>query len=272
MTNDEYHRATTHISKSGLDLMARSPGHYYARYLDPNRVPEEPKPHFVIGSVTHMAVLEPQFLEQHYFILDDTKIVAEIGGGNPRSTTRYKDWKAGQLAANAGRQEVRIDDFDAVRRMRDAVWTHPAAAYLLEAGYAEQSFFFDEAQTGAPVKIRPDWLNHEHRWIVDLKTTDDASPAGFGKSFFNFRYDVQAALLFDGMAQIDGAWNGVAYIAVEKQPPYAVAVYYATADDVDRGRAQYLPLLQRYLECGNTQQWPCYPQSVMAIERPSWIR
>lgn len=273
LTNESYHADTSHISKSGMDLIERSPAHYWARYLDPNRVPEPPKKHFVVGSITHTAILEPQYLEQHYFILDDAAKVAEIGGGNPRGTTRYKEWKAEELQKANGRQEVSIDDWNKVRRMREQVFSHQGAAYLLQQGYAEQSFFFTEPSAGAPCKIRPDWLNHHVRWAVDVKTTDDASPAGFGKSFFNFGYDKQAALILDGLALIEGMpWEGIAFIAVEKEPPHAVAVYYATADDIERGRIRYRGNLQTYMECRERGQWPAYSQGVEPIMRPGWIK
>ena len=37
MTNEDYHADTSAISASGLKLFMRSPAHYYAAYLGPNR-------------------------------------------------------------------------------------------------------------------------------------------------------------------------------------------------------------------------------------------
>lgn len=272
MTNDEYHATTSHISKSGLDLINRSPAHYWARYLDPQRVPEPPKKHFIIGSVTHMAILEPHYLEQHYFIMDDRAKVAEIGGGNPRATNKYKEWKAEQLQLAGGRQEVGINEWDAVRRMRDNVQSHPAASVLLQAGYAEQSFFFNELQTGAPCKIRPDWLASRFRWVVDVKTTDDASPAAFGRSFYNYRYHVQSALILDGLLAVEGQpWESIAFIAVEKEPPYAVAVYTPSDEDIELGRKDYRANLLTYTDCLSNGRWPAYSDEVETLVRPAWV-
>jgi len=47
MNNEQYHADTSAISASGLKLFARSPAHYYAAYLDPQRPERQP------GSYTH---------------------------------------------------------------------------------------------------------------------------------------------------------------------------------------------------------------------------
>lgn len=273
LSNEEYHADISHISKSGLDLIDRSPLHYWSKYLDPSREAEERKQHFIIGTAVHAAILEPHLFEQAYFRLDDAAICAEIGGAKPRATTRYKEWFAGQLAASHGKQILGNEDYVHCLRMRDAVWTHPAAQMLLERGYREQSFFFNELQTGAPTKIRPDNLNDHLRWIVDVKTTDDARPTAFGRSFFSYRYHVQSALLLDGMNQIDEVgWNGVAFIAVEKEPPYAVGVYYASEQDIEDGRIEYRRNLATYMECRQTGEWPAYGDSLTPIQRPGWMK
>lgn len=273
MTNEDYHANTSHVSKSGLDLIARSPLHYWAKYLDPNRQPEERKQHFIIGSAVHAAILEPHLFERSYFSIDDASICAQIGGAKPRATNKYKEWLEAQLAANEGRQMLSVDDWQHCLNMRDAVRRHPAAAMLLQDGFVEQSFFFNDLQTDAPVKIRPDHLNHNLRWIVDVKTTDDASPSSFGKTFYSYSYHKQAALLFDGMSTVDAdQWAGVAFIAVEKEPPYAVAVYYATDADIEEGRRAYRGNLLTYMECRSTNQWPSYSEGLEPIQRPGWMK
>ena len=74
---------------------------------------------------------------------------------------------------------VSAGDMDAALAMAGAVRSHQAAAELLRAGKAEQSFWWDDSDTGLRCKCRPDWLNGAT--AVDLKTTTDASPAGFAK-------------------------------------------------------------------------------------------
>jgi len=42
ITNEEYH-ADPAVSASHLHMVAKSPYHYWSRYLDPNRPPEKPR-------------------------------------------------------------------------------------------------------------------------------------------------------------------------------------------------------------------------------------
>ena len=49
ISNAEYHGGAG-ISKSGLDLVAQSPLHYWSAYLDPNRQAREETPAMAIGT------------------------------------------------------------------------------------------------------------------------------------------------------------------------------------------------------------------------------
>ena len=55
------------------------------------------------GSLYDLLLFEPEKFNDVYYTLDDSSIVASIGGTYPRSTKRYKEWKAeaAQTAENA---------------------------------------------------------------------------------------------------------------------------------------------------------------------------
>ena len=71
MTNEAYHGDTTRISKSGLDLIAKSPAHYWSRYLDPNREKKEPTAAMLLGTAVHFAILEPEEFGRRYQVLPE---------------------------------------------------------------------------------------------------------------------------------------------------------------------------------------------------------
>src|SRR6185369_4223324 len=83
--NDDYHKDTSRISKSGLDLINRSPAHYWERYLNPNPAPRPEKEWQRTGGALGCAVLEPDEFPLRYAILDDVEKCKEIGGAKPRS-------------------------------------------------------------------------------------------------------------------------------------------------------------------------------------------
>ncbi|MBK7542908.1 MAG: PD-(D/E)XK nuclease-like domain-containing protein [Candidatus Competibacteraceae bacterium] len=68
-----------------------------------------------------------------------------------------------------------------------------------------------------------DWLGEIA--AVDIKTTKDASPAGFAKAVANYRYHVQQAHYLAGCAALGLPASDFVFVAVEKAEPYPVACY-----------------------------------------------
>ena len=276
--NDAYHADKSRIGKSGLDLIHKSPLHYWAKYLDPNRQWETQSPALLMGSVNHMLLFEPQLFASKYITCDDTEICAQIGGKAPRSTKAYKEWYAEFEAINKGKTVIEKEMLDTALAMRASVYEHPAAHVLLESGIAEERLDFlwegtddDGNPIQVPCKAKPDWRSH-NGFIVDLKTTEDASPEGFGKSFFNYRYHVQAAFYMDAYTRWSGGEEarGFIFIAVEKKPPFATAVYYTTAEQFQLGREEYEADLRTYHKALTTGKWNGYPTEVMPMQMPAW--
>ena len=130
----------------------------------------------------------------------------------------------------------------------------------------------DEA-TGLECKCRPDWLTNDRSLIVDLKTTEDASPAGFRKSIGNWRYHVQASWYLDGIERATGTRpDQFIFICVEKKPPYAVAVYAADAEMIAAGAKQARLDLDTLAVCKAADAWPGYSDQIEMISLPPWMR
>jgi len=262
--NAAYHRHTA-VSKSHLDQVARSPLHYWARYLDPNRVEPEPTPAMVIGSALHTHVLELDTWDDRYVTCPD---------GIDRRTKQGKaEWESFSAASN-GRTVLSKADAELVMKMGQAIYAHPAAAFLLQRpGQAERSYFWTDEATELECKCRPDWMTNDGQLIVDLKTTEDASPAGFRKSVANFRYHVQAAWYLDGLERATGQRpEQFIFICVEKKPPHAVAVYAASTEMIAAGERTAETDLARLALCKQTGEWPGYSNQIETIDLPPWMR
>jgi hypothetical protein len=264
MENADYHRHAA-VSKSHLDQVARSPLHYWARYVDPNRVVPEPTPAMEIGSAVHTHVLE---LDQW-----DARYVTAPDGIDRRTKAGKAEWEAFQTAAT-GRTVLAKADAELVMRMGHAVWGHPAAAALLHwKGKAETTHMWTDEATGLQCKCRPDWLTDDGKLIIDLKTTEDASPAGFRKSIANWRYHVQAAWYLDGLERATGTRpDQFIFVVVEKKPPHAVAVYAADAEMVAIGQTTAARDLEVLATCKQAGAWPGYSDQVEMISLPPWMR
>lgn len=251
----EYHSAPG-ISKHGLDQIHRCPALY--RYLKNN--PPEPTAAMRWGTMVHLAVLEPERFSA------EVAVAPEI---NRRTNAGKAEWEAFCLC-NEGKHVVTGEEFAELVAIRDAVRSHPAAMRALgNGGAVEQSLFWD--RDGIQCRARPDFL-HPAGVIVDLKSTEDASPSGFARSVANFRYHVQAAFYADGLSAINGpsAARGFVFIAVEKKAPYLVGVYQADEAMMAAGRLAYEADLEFYRQCLATDTWPGYGDAVLPISLPKW--
>jgi exodeoxyribonuclease VIII len=263
MDNADYH-AHPAISKSHLDLIARSPLHYWARYIDPKRVIPEPTPAMRLGSALHTHVLELHKWDREYVIAPD--------GIDRRSKAGKEAWAAFE-AESAGKTVLSRDEADHVMHMGRAIHSHPAAAMLLNLpGEAETTHIWTDAATGLSCKCRPDWLTKDGSIVVDLKTTEDASPAGFRKSIGQWRYGVQAAWYLHSLEQATGIRPAqFIFIAVEKKAPYAVACYAADEEMIQLGMETAMRDLQRIAECRTAERWPGYSDQIEMISLPAWM-
>jgi exodeoxyribonuclease VIII len=263
MDNAAYH-AHSAISKSQLDQVARSPLHYWARYLDPNRVMPEPTAAMAIGSAVHTHVLE---LDQW-----DSRYVTAPDGIDRRTKAGKAEWEA-FTTASTGRAVLAKADAEQVMRMGHAVFGHPAAAMLLGLpGKAETTHMWVDAATGLQCKCRPDWLTDDGRLIVDLKTTEDASARGFARSIAQWRYHVQAAWYLDGVQQATGTRpEQFLFICVEKKAPFACAVYAADAEMIAAGAQTAARDLEVLATCKAGDVWPGYSDQIEPISLPAWM-
>lgn len=263
-TNDEYHSGPG-VSKSHLDTIATgSPRHYWHKYLNPQRVRQPPTPEMIMGTAVHTAVLEPD--------LFPSEVIQ-----SPGFDRRTKIGKAEHEAfhkEHAGKIILDPDDYAICLAIRDAVYQHPVAAGLLRApGKAEQSFYAIDPETGELIKCRPDYLHDSGELIVDLKTTKDASPAGFGRSAANLRYPVQTAWYNGVLDTLYGehpeTW---VFLAVEKEPPYAIGLYYVEPEDIERARIAARRDLLTIAHHKRTGEWPDWGLNPMPLELPAWTK
>lgn len=249
--NDVYHRGPG-VSKSGIDLLLKSAAHFKWRpKQEESRV-------FDIGTAVHAGVLEPDVFEKEVVRLPDDF------NGRTKAGRQY-------LLENANKINLTADDYQAVQDMVESVRNHPVARELLEKGSPEESFYKMNSKHRVLCKCRADWLGDGY--VLDLKTTKDASLKEFAKSVANFGYHIQAAFYSDLIHALTGKEVTHFYFAaVEKKPPYACAVYTVAAEDVQFGRELYREGLARYSEAKKSGKWQGYPTQVRVINLPPWSR
>lgn len=254
----EYH-AWEAASNSRLSQLLRSPAHLKS-YID------RPKPDTdaqVIGRATHAAILEPESFEKQY----------KKGPLGDRRTKKVKEqWEA--LVAEAGAENIlRPADYEACLAMRESVWKKTTATGLIGGkGQRELSIIWMHTDALTLCKARLDRLSPalDGGTIIDLKTTTDASPLKFERTIFAYGYHRQGALYVDGARAVGIPIRHYAIIAIEKEPPYEVAVYRLMEGAIEAGRDEVARLLPVYKRCVEENNWPGYPDEIRDITLPIW--
>ncbi len=256
LSNPDYHRHKA-ISKSKLDLIEKSPAHYWARYEDPNREEPEPTKAMVIGSAFHTYVLEHEKFSSEYVVAPSFN----------KRTKQGKEDFAAFVEQSKGKTALLPEEMDKIIKMAQSVRNHPSASKLLELkGKAEQTFMWKDNFTNLECKCRPDWHLPEQGLVVDLKTTEDASPDGFSRSIHKFRYHCQSAWYLRGTPEAEA----FIFIAVEKTPPFAVVCYQADAAMVAAGQRAVDKNLNLLASCMRVNVWPSYSSTIETLSLPRW--
>lgn len=246
------------VSKSALDLVEKSPAHYRA-WLD--APPDSDTPAMAFGRAFHCAVLEPDVFARLYIVQPD------FGDCRFKANKSSRDsW----LEENSGKAVITSGDYAAIAGMTKSLRAHPAASRIIEDGEPEVTLRWTDPLTNLPCKSRADYWVKGKLLCADLKSTDDASPEAFARSVYKYRYHVQDALYRAAFSACGEPIQHFALLAVEKAPPYAVAVYTLDADAVQRGYQAARRNIETLSECLASDQWVAYSNGVETLSLPRW--
>lgn len=269
---DAYHSdccAGPSISSSGLrTIEARSLAHYWAgSYLNPAREPVAESAAFTLGRAAHHLLLgERGFAEQ--FVLRPAELHGEPWQGNRKAC---KAWLVEQAAH--GKTVITEAQIANIRGMADALKRHPLVAGGLMNGEIERSLIWQDDETGVWLKARPDALPLNGEIVVDLKTTSDASPRAIAKSFSDYGYHQQLALISQGMKKVLGRKPGnddFVLIFVESSAPWAVSVRPVDPQAIDYGRMLNRRALRKFADALARDDWPAYEADTSTLSLPRW--
>ena len=241
MTEKEY-RQHPAISRSELWHIRESPEKFkwYREH------PEHPTPALVFGQVFHKLALEPNTFHDEFAVA-------------PIIDRRTKDGKAAWaefVESAADKTVIDCDSYHKAQEMVDCMCRVPFVKKLLD-GEHEKPVFWTDDLTGEACKARYDALVEVNGQpiIVDLKTTTDASTDAFMRSAIKLGYDFQSGMYCEGLKQTTGKNPLFVFIAIEKEPPYAVNILQADDAFVQHGYDVFRELIGIYHECKESGLW-----------------
>lgn len=260
MTEQEYSKAPG-IRRSLLWEIRRSPAHLKWRMDNP----PEATPALIFGQALHAAVLTPEDYGSQFAVMPNV---------DRRTKAGREAWDAAASEAQ-GRTQIAFDWAEQIAAMVQAVRGNPMAARLLD-GPHETSYFWADTLTGEACKCRTDaeTVVGDMHLIVDLKSCQDASTDAFMRDALSYGYDVQEAMYTDGYKAVTGNDASFVFVAVEKNPPYAVNILQADTLFMQHGQDRYRHLLGLYHECRQRNQWPGYTGfdgDIASLGLPAWL-
>lgn len=236
------------VRRSALWEIRKSPMHYQYAITHPR--PETAA--LAFGSAAHKYILETDDFLNEYVLA-------------PECDRRTKEGKAlwnqfqAELAST-GKASLSISDYTTIEEMNEAVLRNPTAAALLKTGRHEVPIQWVDTKTGELCKCRVDCLTEwcGEKYIVDYKTTTSCEEGHFERSCRTYGYKLQAAMYLEGIFNETFDTYKFAFVAQEKNPPYAVRVYFCDQGFIDEGMDQFRELIGLYHECKQAGYWPGY--------------
>jgi hypothetical protein len=251
------------ISSSGLrTIESKTPLHYWVNsYLNPDRLPPEPKEHFVFGHAAHSLLLSEEGFKEKFVVRPDQ--------WKDWRKDAAKEWRDEQQAA--GKSVLVPEDLKIIRHIANQLAADPLVASGILQGAIEHSLIWRD-KTGVWLRARPDVIPSADGVLVDLKTTTDASPEAVQRTVLNYGYAMQGSLAGLGMeATLGTKMTDFVLVWLEKKPPYAVRVSPVDNEWLYWAQRQLRRAIDTFAKCVETNDWPGYSGEA-AIHMPQWLR
>lgn len=253
-----YHQRVMGVVSTGVIKMlaTQTPAHYRS-WLDSGD--DAATPSMLLGTALHACVLEPDVFSSRFFVKD--------------FDLRTKDGKARQaelLSSYPLATFIDAETFDTVRYMRDALAAHPTASSLMFGHENESTVLWEDSRSGLQCKSRPDVRARKFGVLADLKSTDNASPRAFARTMANFLYHVQAEHYLQGERAVGHGDMDFVFVAQERIKPYAIGIYQADRESLNRARDIRDEAMAVMTECLCYDRWDAYPTDIQTLSLPAW--
>jgi len=281
----DYHENKTHFSSSGLRHARKSLKEFW--YYKEGHMKLEGS-HLDFGNAFELALIDKEGFNNEVAIMQDSAWVAEALKEKPelktpRNSKSYQDASKAFGLENEGKYKIMdtgSQSFETIELMLASCYQDSTIKKLLENTEYQVSAFWTDEETGLKCKTRPDICKLNKNVIVDVKTTDDGSPAAFSKALAKFDYPFQACMQIDGcissglMPQVDKYF----WLVVEKSIPFSATIYEFSENDIKYCLDEYNYVKGLVQSATKNGLYPSYSQradnkfGILTAEIPLWYR
>jgi hypothetical protein len=270
--NTVYHADRDSISSSGVRHAVKSAARFRAYCA--GELTEEETPAMKFGTLAHKCILEPNdFLSQYVVKPKFTGYTKDMKLTDSPLCQEVKEKTSAWLLEQAKHNKIitTAEEIEHLNGIARAIAGHDDARTALTNGKPELSGWYVDKETGLLCRIRPDFLHFNGKTLVDLKTTKDCESFSFSKDILSRGYHIQMAMYAAGCEAITGVKvKFPTLIAVEKKPPYEVAVYILDDAAMELGEAMYRRGLRAVKEALVSGKWPKYQAQAQNISLPAY--
>jgi exodeoxyribonuclease VIII len=262
ISNREYHGSIEILGRSTAWSMINS---CPAKVRHDINRPKPSTSALLIGNAFHSATLEPDKFDDEVAVKPN-----EIDGQGPR-TKHYRESFELMQKSEPDKIWFTDSDYDSVLDMAASALDSPVLRHYMSDSkkLIEHTGFFE--MEGAKCKVRPDLYVPGAGVVLDLKSTQDASPKGFAKSVRQFGYLFQACWYMHALRILGEKPKQFVFIAVEKTPPYATASYTIKESDFNKQFSNMEKACQLWATCQSSGIWPGYSDSIETLDLGSQI-
>lgn len=258
LTDAEYFGIDLPSSSGTKTLLNGTNAHLAAE----RETPREENEAFTLGAYLHALLLDPESIATNFIALGDI---------DRRTKEGKAEWESAQR--RAGLSGARIITRPLVQQataMAQAVRENAAAASLLNTLTEREVTIIGEIG-GRAAKAKVDGIVRLAGAciVLDVKTTESASPRDFGGSAAKFGYFHQAAFYRRLVEQNVGVMDDFIIIAVEKKAPYLTAVYRLPFHAIETADRRIDELVERWWQVAEGDRTG-YALTIQELEPPRW--
>jgi exodeoxyribonuclease VIII len=263
MTTDYY--ANKALSHSKLSCLAQNPMEFKMRYVDdPPTLPPKESDAFAMGHAVHCLALEPERMDERFVVTP--KIDRRTKEGKLQSMIFERD--------NEGKIVLTLEEYQDAMACVQALNNHAEFATIMaQPRRVEVAFEFD--LFGHRFKAKPDCIVDSMKLIVDIKTTDDASPHRWQWSAVDYGYHRQAWIYQYALhSEMIEDYRFIFAVVEKPKPstrgiPPTVALYELDDATIEMGCDDTQKLVQDYETRRETNNWQQpYSSGIVPLRLP----
>ncbi len=213
-SNLEYHSHNS-ISASGLKMIYKKSVYHY---LNKEKFISTPAMNF--GSAVHSVLLEPE-----------KKEILTLPSKLNLRTKKDREYKSQLIKDNKDKIIVTSEEKESLNQIiQNAINNKLANKLLFTLDEIEHSYYGE--YESIPCRIRPDGIK-KGKYIIDIKTCQDASPKSFRNAIYKYAYHLQCCFYSEMLGYDPYKFR---FIAIENKYPYDVCVYSLSEDVIEKGK------------------------------------